>query len=279
MISGKPSPADVSQEKIDDLRSQLLDTSLPLFQRYRAMFALRNIGTPAAVDALAAGFSDDSALFKYVTVYLLCPFRLLTAYRRHEIAFVFGQLLSTHSVPALLKVLENNQESDMVRHEAAEALGGIATPEVLPHLKEWMQREDAPRVVRESCQVALDMYEVRRTRQICTQQCFTHFRFSTKTPASSSTQMVSNQLPLLRKLMLDPQNQNQDKADKTFALALLRIMVCSRHCSLPHLYCSAVFILSLSSSIYVYWVQTCCFLCANSSSSIFSVLLPSPLRL
>lgn len=48
----------------------------------------------------------------------------------------------------------------MVRHEAAEALGGIATPEVLPHLKEWMTREDAPRVVRESCQVAIDMWEV-----------------------------------------------------------------------------------------------------------------------
>lgn len=48
----------------------------------------------------------------------------------------------------------------MVRHEAAEALGGIATPEVLPHLKEWVARDDAPVVVRESCQVALDMWEV-----------------------------------------------------------------------------------------------------------------------
>jgi hypothetical protein len=27
---------------------------------------VRNIGSPMAVDALAAGFSDDSALFKYV---------------------------------------------------------------------------------------------------------------------------------------------------------------------------------------------------------------------
>jgi deoxyhypusine monooxygenase len=49
----------------------------------------------------------------------------------------------------------------MVRHEAAEALGGIATPEVLPHLTEWMTRADAPRLVRESCQVAVDMWEVR----------------------------------------------------------------------------------------------------------------------
>jgi hypothetical protein len=79
---------------------------------------------------------------------------------RHEIAFVFGQLLSPHSVPALLQVLQDPKEADMVRHEAAEALGSIATPEVLPYLKEYMTREDAPTVVRESCQVALDMYEV-----------------------------------------------------------------------------------------------------------------------
>lgn len=79
---------------------------------------------------------------------------------RHEIAFIFGQLLSPHSVPSLLQVLQDAQESEMVRHEAAEALGGIATPEVLPHLREWMNREDAPRVVRESCQVAIDMWEV-----------------------------------------------------------------------------------------------------------------------
>ena len=85
---------------------------------------------------------------------------MLTAFFRHEIAFIFGQLLSPHSVPALLQVLKNSSESDMVRHEAAEALGGIATPEVLPHLREWMNREDAPRVVRESCQVAIDMWEV-----------------------------------------------------------------------------------------------------------------------
>ncbi|KAG1772418.1 ARM repeat-containing protein [Suillus occidentalis] len=147
LLSGQPKPDDLSDSTIASLRTTLLDTSVPLFQRYRAMFALRNIGTPAAVDALAAGFSDDSALFK------------------HEIAFVFGQLLSTHSVPSLLNVLQDASESDMVRHEAAEALGGIATPEVLPHLKEWMTREDSPRVVRESCQVAIDMWEYENSGQ------------------------------------------------------------------------------------------------------------------
>lgn len=54
----------------------------------------------------------------------------------------------------------------MVRHEAAEALGGIASDgegedgDVLAILREWAVKEDAPVVVRESCQVAIDMWEV-----------------------------------------------------------------------------------------------------------------------
>ncbi len=67
LLSGKASPEDTRPENIASLKGKLLDKSLPLFERYRAMFALRNIGTPDAVDALASGFSDDSALFKYVS--------------------------------------------------------------------------------------------------------------------------------------------------------------------------------------------------------------------
>jgi len=62
LLAGKSGTATVSS--VEELRLKLLDTQLPLFERYRAMFALRNIGSPSAVDALAAGFSDDSALFK-----------------------------------------------------------------------------------------------------------------------------------------------------------------------------------------------------------------------
>lgn len=76
---------------------------------------------------------------------------------RHEIAFVFGQLSSPDSVPSLIDVLGREKEEDMVRHEAAEALGGIATDECFPILQEYAKRMDVPRVVRESCEVALDM--------------------------------------------------------------------------------------------------------------------------
>ncbi|CAG8607430.1 7334_t:CDS:1, partial [Funneliformis mosseae] len=75
----------------------------------------------------------------------------------HEIAYVFGQMRSPASVPALIKTLENMNELYMVRHEAAEALGSVATPECLPVLKRF--KDDQERVVKESCEVALDMYE------------------------------------------------------------------------------------------------------------------------
>ncbi len=43
----------------------------------------------------------------------------------------------------------------MVRHEAAEALGNIATDATLPLMQKFSK--DPERVVRESCEVALDV--------------------------------------------------------------------------------------------------------------------------
>ncbi|KAJ3294245.1 hypothetical protein HK104_003822 [Borealophlyctis nickersoniae] len=134
-----PAPPVKAAKPTPELRAQLLDTSLPLFERYRAMFALRNRGDVESVLALAEGLEDDSALF------------------RHEIAYVFGQMQHPASVPALIKSLSNSAEEGMVRHECAEALGSIATPEVFPVLKQFST--DPERVVRESCVVGLDMFE------------------------------------------------------------------------------------------------------------------------
>jgi len=146
-VSKPRAPGSTTEEEIESLRQTLVDPSLPLFTRYRAMFSLRNLSPthPAAVHALASAFTtaESSALFK------------------HEIAFIFGQILSSASVPTLIRVLEDDGENEMVRHEAAEALGGIATEECLPVLRKWMNKKDAPQIVRESCVVAIDMWEVR----------------------------------------------------------------------------------------------------------------------
>ena len=139
-----PAPAFESDRfTITELQVMLLEEAKPLFERYRAMFTLRNIGTSDAVKALASGLlSGKSALF------------------RHEIAFVFGQMLHQDSVEVLKSVLENDEEVDMVRHECAEALGSIASKDCLPILQHFNsgKNSETPRVVTDSCLVAIDMY-------------------------------------------------------------------------------------------------------------------------
>ncbi|XP_053159984.1 deoxyhypusine hydroxylase [Hemicordylus capensis] len=132
-------PAPPAEEgDVEELRQALLNDSLPLFERYRAMFALRNIGGEAAVLALADGLKCGSALF------------------RHEVAYVLGQMQHEASVPQLTASLASAAENPMVRHECAEALGSIAKAPCLATLEAFAQDEE--RVVRESCEVALDMY-------------------------------------------------------------------------------------------------------------------------
>lgn len=128
-----------SCEAIQGLQACLCDPAVDLFERYRSMFALRNIGGEGAVSALCEGMRSEtsSALF------------------RHEVAFVLGQLQSPTSTETLAHFLRDTNEHEMVRHEAAEALGSIATPESEAILREF--REDPNDVVRESVAVALDI--------------------------------------------------------------------------------------------------------------------------
>ncbi|KAF1348609.1 Deoxyhypusine hydroxylase [Delphinella strobiligena] len=142
-----PMASKTAKAGVAELEKTLLDTQLPLFQRYRAMFALRDLCSPPdlptavpAINALAKGLADPSALF------------------RHEIAFVFGQLVHPASIPALIECLSNTKEESMVRHEAAEALGSLGDEEGVEEcLKKFIN--DPEQVVRDSIIVALDMAE------------------------------------------------------------------------------------------------------------------------
>jgi deoxyhypusine monooxygenase len=147
-------PQSTETPSIPELEKTLLDTSLPLFQRYRAMFALRDLSSPPdlptavpAVHALARGFTDPSALF------------------RHEIAFVFGQLSHPASIPSLTEALGNTNEESMVRHEAAEALGSLGDETgVEDTLRKFLN--DPDQVVRDSVVVALDMAEFEKNGEV-----------------------------------------------------------------------------------------------------------------
>ena len=133
-------PAPPSSERsVSDLRTVLCNENEKMFQRMRALFALRNIGGKDSVDALAAAYESKSALLK------------------HEIAYVMGQMQDPHAVPHLIERLEDAEEDVMVRHEAAEALGAIGDRAALDVLERFVDDDEV--VIAESCEVALDLLE------------------------------------------------------------------------------------------------------------------------
>nr|NVI76156.1 nero [Cucujiformia] len=95
-----PAPP-VASKDISELKSILVDDKVSLFNRYRAMFTLRNIGSEEAIAALGEALKYGSALFK------------------HEVAFVLGQMQQKNSVCYLIKSLEDVTENEMVSHECA----------------------------------------------------------------------------------------------------------------------------------------------------------------
>lgn len=141
-----PAPPMEERLTVEELETILLDSNRPMYIRYRAMFSLRNRATPEAVLALCLGLQDKSALF------------------RHEIAYVLGQLQSPLSIDSLQACLAVADEAPMVRHECAEALGSIADDRCLPILTQYLN--DPMQVVRESCQVALDICEFERNAEM-----------------------------------------------------------------------------------------------------------------
>jgi len=132
-----PAHANKTTEELGDLLS---NPDLSIFDRYRAMFSLRNRGGEEAVLQLCRSLSSDQS----------------SALLRHEVAYVLGQLQHPASVSALEESLRNQEEHQMVRHESAEALGAIegSWERVEAILSEFTH--DDNQVVRESCLVALD---------------------------------------------------------------------------------------------------------------------------
>lgn len=121
----------------------LLDEARGMYERYSALFALRNHGGEEAVSAIIDSLGAKSALLKHEV--WQCSFNLCLSlyatlmcvlYNQRDlyvcqlatmqVAYVLGQLQNKAASAALSNILRNENEHPMVRHEAAEALGSIA---------------------------------------------------------------------------------------------------------------------------------------------------------
>ncbi|KAF3957396.1 hypothetical protein ACB098_12G131400 [Castanea mollissima] len=142
-MSVDPAAPASSCSSVDQLREVLLDEEKGMYERYAALFALRNHRGDDAVSAIIDSLHSKSALLK------------------HEVAYVLGQLQNKAASAALSNILRDLNEHAMVRHEAAEALGSIADDQSIALLEEFAK--DPEPIVSQSCEVALSMLEFERS--------------------------------------------------------------------------------------------------------------------
>ncbi len=133
-----PAPPQLGGQ-ISTYKNDVLNNDIPMFQRMRAVFALRNVRSDEAALALCEGFHCSSALL------------------RHEIAYVLGQMQNNVVLPKLTEVLSDEEEHVMVRHEAAEAMGAIGDRSII-NILEKFKNHPQPEIA-ESCIVALDLLQ------------------------------------------------------------------------------------------------------------------------
>ena len=100
-----------SKASIISVGKILEDKSKPLTERFRALFTLRNVGGRLAIDSISRCFDDHSALLK------------------HELAYCLGQMQDPDAIPQLVKILKDNTQEPMVRHEAGKL--GLFRPRVI----------------------------------------------------------------------------------------------------------------------------------------------------
>lgn len=137
-----PAPPMDKYDSLRELEDILNDPKQPLFNKYRALFSLRNCGSPECVDILGRTLvaNKDNRQMDLMM---------------HEIGYIFGQLCDPDSIKYLKPIIESKDCHEIARHECVEALGSIATKEAVEFLQRF--REDASLVVKQSVLVALDI--------------------------------------------------------------------------------------------------------------------------
>ncbi|PSN32211.1 Deoxyhypusine hydroxylase [Blattella germanica] len=187
-------PAIISEDKVIAIGEVLKDQTRPLKERFRALFTLRNIGGPVAIKCIQECFDDPSALLK------------------HELAYCLGQMQDNRALPILKQVLSDRNQEPMVRHEAAEALGAIGSPDVKEILEKYSQDEVVE--VSETCQLALG--RIKWLAETAKSENLSENPYASVDPAPPS---LKTDVDMLKKILLD---ENESLFERYRAMFSLR---------------------------------------------------------
>lgn len=131
-------------QNIENIRAILHDENENIFNRYRALFTLREFNNELAITYLCECF-DKKYKNKFSPLF------------KHEVSFILGQmcLVAKNALIGLETVLQDEEEDPIVRHETALALGEITRSKDL--LIKYCRHEN--QLIRESCEIALDFVD------------------------------------------------------------------------------------------------------------------------
>lgn len=130
------------------LQQILLDhEKYDLFERYRALFTLREINTEEAVVAMCQCLTVENS-------------RKCSALLKHEVAFVLAQMEDVFkpSLPFLLDCVSNDEEAPIVRHEILICIGMLIDDEAI--ISHFLKSPDL--IVSQSCEVAINLMNYRK---------------------------------------------------------------------------------------------------------------------
>jgi deoxyhypusine monooxygenase len=135
---------DNKYKDIEFIKEILHNEKETIYNRYRALFTLREFNNERAVEILCECFNKELA-------------GKFSPLLKHEISFILGQMctVAKKALNMLEVVLQDESEDPIVRHETALALGEITKSKDL--LVKYSKHEN--QLIRESCEIALDFVD------------------------------------------------------------------------------------------------------------------------
>ena len=193
---------ECDEERLRALGKRLLDQECAFAKRYRCLFALMNVKPNELTrQPLVACLQDQKH----------------GALLRHEVAYVLGQMQdeAEEVVGELIRVVGDETDDVMVRHEAAEALGAIGSDEGVSVLRQHLK--DDTREVAETCELALRRIEDAAASRDGDVPEHEGSQFNTVDPTLVSEGVSGKTREELERLALDETASMHDRYEAIFA--------------------------------------------------------------
>lgn len=153
-----------------------------------------------------------------------------------RLAYCLGQTKNKAAIKYLEKVLRDESEDPMVRHESAEALGALGDPSSLPILQKYLS--DSSEYVRQTCEIAIEKIEWENSEKKKTEKLQQRYNKQT-CPGALANIMTVPMLPLTQRLhfltMLLPMSQSSSSSSLTsHSRSSIATAPCSVSATLEH---------------------------------------------